>query len=308
MKQPSVLFIVGPTAVGKTALSVKIAEKTGAEIISADSRQIYKYLDIGTAKVEDHLRQKIPHYLIDIRTPDQYFSAGQFADLAREIIRDIINRGKLPVVVGGSGLYIRALIDGFFSGKVRDESIRRILDEELGAKGLEALYQELMQVDPAYALKISPNDPHRILRALEVYRATGKPFTDWHKKKPAPAFFRPVQFGLTMERSLLYQRINQRVDEMLKFGLIDEVQKILQMGFSKELNALNTVGYKEVIQYINQEISYSEMLELIKRHTRQFAKRQLTWFKKDKRINWLDVSHITDWDAIAEKILKELDK
>lgn len=295
--------IVGPTAVGKTRLSLLLAERLPVEVISADSRQIYKLMDIGTAKAPQHIRATVPHHFIDICTPDQTFSAGQFGEQARNTVQDIFGRNKLPVVAGGSGLYIRALLDGFFERQIKDEDIRRRLEDELAQKGLDNLYSQLQQVDPAYAQKISKNDPQRIMRALEVYRASGRPLSFWHQQKTNAAPFPFFQIGLTMERSALYRRINQRVDEMLHQGLVEEVKTLLQKGYSPQLNALNTVGYKEVVAYLKGALSFEEMVGEIKKNSRRYAKRQLTWFKKDQRIEWYEINDAGDLPAICDTIL-----
>ncbi len=296
--------ILGPTAVGKTRLSLLLAERLPLEVISADSRQIYKYMDIGTAKAPLQMREKIPHHFIDICTPDEDFSAGQFAEQARQTVEKIFDRKKLPLVVGGSGLYIRALLDGFFERQIKDEDVRKQLDEELRQNGLGALYDQLLKIDPVYAQKISQNDPQRILRALEVFRISGRPFSAWHKQKTKAAPFAFFQIGLTMERNALYRRINQRVDEMLHSGLTEEVRALLQKGYPAQLNALKTVGYKEVIAYLEDRISFEKMVEEIKKNSRRYAKRQMTWFKKDDRIRWFEINGSGDLPEIRDEILK----
>jgi len=298
--------ILGPTAVGKTELSLLLAERLPLEVISADSRQIYKYMDIGTAKVAPAVREKVPHHFIDICTPEQTFSAGQFAGQARQTIERIFKTNKLPLVVGGSGLYIRALLDGFFEQHIRDEALRQQLDEELRHKGLPAMYQQLTEVDPVYAQKIDKNDRQRILRALEVFRSSGRPFSAWHRQQSVAAPFAFFQIGLTMERGALYQRINLRVERMMELGLVEEVKNLLNNHYSAELNALNTVGYKEVIKYLKGGFTFSEMTEEIKKNTRRYAKRQMTWFKKDERIRWFEVANIKELLQVRDEILKLL--
>ena len=225
----TVPIVVGPTAVGKTTLSVMLANKLPIEVVSADSRQIYRYLDIGTAKVSEEIRQRIPHYMIDICDPDEYFSAGMYSRISRKVIDEIHQRGKIPVVVGGSGFYISALIDGIFDVEVHDENIRQELKEYEEKNGLEDLYHELQKCDPEYAAKISPTDTQRIFRSLEVYRATGRNLSSWHKQDSEPAKFKPVMFGITMEREDLYNRIDRRVREMFEQGLMDEAQKLIHI-------------------------------------------------------------------------------
>jgi len=296
-------IIVGPTAVGKTALSILLAQKLNSEIISADSRQIFKYMDIGTAKVERDLQQKIPHHFIDILEPDAYYSAGMFAKAARLKIYELLQREILPIVVGGSGLYIRALTDGIFEVDAKDEVLRNNLLKRAEQEGLEALYKELQNVDPVYSAKLSTNDKRRILRALEVYLITGRSFSDWHNEKTEPALFETIFFGLNSDRPQLYNRINERVEQMLQQGLVDEVQKLQQMGYHRKLNALNTVGYKEVFSYLAGEITFSEMSDLIKRNSRRYAKRQLTWYNADQRIKWFNVKDKSSLVDILSKII-----
>ncbi len=302
-KRMKVHIIVGPTAVGKTALSLLIAEKRPIEVISADSRQIYRYMDIGTAKVSSEIRRQIPHHFIDICTPDAYYSAGMFGKQARQTVEEIVSRGNIPLVVGGSGLYIRALVDGIFELEARDETVRRQLERRLQNEGLPALYRELHKVDPTYAAKISANDRQRILRSLEVFYVTGKPFSAWHEQKTEPAPFEAVFWGLTAERAALYRRINDRVLRMLQEGLEEEVRHLLEMGYSPQLNALNTVGYKEVIEYLDGIFSRETMIELIQRNSRRYAKRQLTWFRADKRIAWYEIAEERDLEKLAAKIV-----
>ena len=297
-------IIVGPTAIGKTNLSMLLAEKRPSEIISADSRQIYCYMDIGTAKVDKKSREKIPHHMIDICNPDEYFSAGMFSKIARKIIDDIVKKEKIPIVVGGSGFYIHALIDGIFDMHIHDNEIRTQLRERARDEGLEALYLELQKYDPEYANKISANDKQRIFRSLEVYKATGLSFSEWHKQSANPADFKYKLIGLDMDRRALYKRIEDRVDKMLNDGLIEEVKHLQQLGYNSELNALKTVGYKEVFAYFNAEINHDTMIDLIKQNTRRYAKRQLTWFRRDARIEWMQSSGKGDLDLIAQNLSK----
>jgi len=246
-------IIAGPTASGKTYLSICLAEYLDIEVVSADSRQVYRYMDIGTAKVSKSERSKVPHHFIDICNPDEYYSAGMFSPEARKTINDIQSADKVPVVAGGSGLYIKALIDGFFEGDLKDAEIRKNLDDELKINGLDSLYKQVLADDPEYSEKISRNDTQRILRCLEVYRITGTPFSQWINQKSKGASFQPLMFGLRMEREQLYKRINDRVDEMFAQGLLDEVRGLLKMGYTPEMNALNTVGYKEVFLYFDKK-------------------------------------------------------
>jgi len=287
MKAIPVIFILGPTAVGKTQLSIALAKKIDAEIISADSRQVYKYMDIGTAKPSLDEQNGIPHHLLDKAFPDQLYNAGKFASDANEIIKYLRLRNKNAIVSGGTGLYIKALVDGLIPVDFSNESIRNDLEKRFLDEGLNKLYKSLEQLDPLLAKQLNPNDKQRILRGLEVVLSTGRPLSEWHKMPTTKTEFAYKMFGLSLDRDQLYHRINQRVDRMLQVGLIDEVDRLLQMGYSKS-HALNAVGYKELIAFRAGEISYNEMVELIKRNSRRYAKRQLTWFRKDQRIQWID--------------------
>lgn len=301
----SVILIVGPTGIGKTYLSTKIAEHLDVEIISADSRQIYRRLDIGTAKPEPEILEAIPHHLINFLRPDEYFSAGMFSQVGRRIIEQIQTRNNTALVVGGSGLYIRALIDGLHNIDIRDEKIRHSLRKRIINEGIDKLYRELKLIDPKLVKKIESNDKQRILRGLEVYLKTGKKMSDLQEAETQKADFIPVMFGLNAERSYLYERINQRVDDMLEQGFLAEAANLKIAGYSKELNSLNTVGYKEIFEYLDDKISYDEMIELIKRNSRRYAKRQLTWFRKDERIKWLTITKNTDFSQVALEIVEE---
>jgi tRNA dimethylallyltransferase len=305
LKSRPVLFLVGPTGIGKTALSVSIAEILPMEIISADSRQIFKYMDIGTAKPSKDILKKIPHHLISFLRPEEYFSAGLYSKMSRKIIDQLFERNKIPFVVGGSGLYIKALIEGFFELEIRDEKIRVSLRKRLLKEGTESLYNELRKCDPELANSIQPNDKQRILRGLEVYLSSGQKLSKLQEDPSVPPDFESVLFGIRCDRKLLYDRINNRVDEMIENGLLNEVLNLKKKGFSSDLNALNTVGYKEVFEYTNNILNYDEMIELIKRNTRQYAKRQMTWFNKNKDIRWKDINEKTEFRQLANEIVEE---
>lgn len=301
-----VIVNVGPTCSGKTNLSIKIAQLIPSEIISADSRQFYKYLDIGTAKPSKDQLNKIPHHLIDFLDPSENYDVSMFEKDAERNIEEIFKKTKIPIVVGGSGLYIKALIDGIFETANKDEEYRKELLQKRKELGNEFLYEKLKKVDPVSADKMLPQNWKRVMRALEVFHTTGEPIWKHHQKQSPSKekkynFF---QFGLNWERETLYENINRRVDWMIENSLVDEVKKILGMGYDKNLNSLNTVGYKEIIQYLDGEISLERAIELIKRNTRHYAKRQITWFRKDKRIHWFDVESVNDLDKIAEEIVK----
>ena len=304
MKRPRILALVGPTASGKTSISLHLAGLLNGEIVSADSRQIYKYLDIGTAKPSAGDRRKVKHHFIDVLELGEYYSAGQYGQDARTIIGRIFGRGKLPILVGGSGLYVRAVIDGLFEGPGRDAEIRGQLMERLEAEDLASLLSTLKKVDPASAAKMREPTARRVIRALEVFYLSGRPLSELQARQAAKVEFTAIQFGLDWERKELYDRINQRVDRMISDGLVDEVRDLQKRGYDRRLNALNTVGYKEVFDYLEGSLSSHEMVALIKQNTRRFAKRQMTWFRADKRIQWIPMSKeklsSNVADAIAE--------
>ncbi|MBP8975445.1 MAG: tRNA (adenosine(37)-N6)-dimethylallyltransferase MiaA [Bacteroidetes bacterium] len=298
----TLLAIVGPTASGKSHLGILVARRLNGEIISADSRQVYKYLSIGTAKPSEEERCGIPHHFMDICEPTQEYSAGQFGIEARQTIDELFARNSQPILVGGSGLYIKAIIDGLFESEERSEEIRRQLEEEYRQHGVQWLYEKLQQVDPKTANTIDRNNIRRLIRALEIYYVTGKPKSLHVEVQQSAPPFSTLQIGLEWNRVELYNRIEQRVDEMLTKGLVDEVKMLQEKGCSPKLNALNTVGYKEAFEFLDGKISYDTMVALIKRNTRRFAKRQLTWFRADKRIRWFPVQKDTDWDQLADEI------
>jgi tRNA dimethylallyltransferase len=299
-----IIVILGPTGVGKTDLSIQISKKFPVEIISADSRQLYKYLDIGTAKPPKSVLKTVPHHFINMLNPDEYYSAGKFCKDARQKIEEIFTRQKVPLVVGGAGLYVKALLDGFFEGELRNENIRKSLQKRLEREGSKPLYKDLLKIDKATAGKLHPNNGKQIIRALEVYLSTGELLSELQKKKmPAPDF-QALKFGLVKERQKLYEDIDRRVDQMFADGLLAEVAAILEMEYDKTLNSLNTVGYKEVIQYIEGNIDYETCVELIKRNSRHYAKRQLTWFRPEEDIRWYKVEDAGQFPEIASEIVE----
>ncbi len=301
-----VICIVGPTCSGKTSLSIQLADLLGTDIISADSRQVYKYLTIGTAKPSNSQLQIIKHHFIDALYPDEYFNVSIFEQKSLSIFEKLLSENKTPVVVGGSGLYIKALIDGIFDAADTDEEIRCDLLNKKNLFGNEYLYNELKNVDPESADKMLPQNWKRVIRALEVYYTTGLPIWKLQLEYKRESNIKFLQYGLQWNRELLYKNIEKRVDEMITNGLIDEVKNVLSMGYSEELNSLNSVGYKEIISYLNKDISLEKAIELIKRNTRRFAKRQMTWFRKDDRIKWFDVNIENDLVFACEKIYDEL--
>ncbi|WP_418792480.1 tRNA (adenosine(37)-N6)-dimethylallyltransferase MiaA [Phosphitispora sp. TUW77] len=301
------IVIVGPTAVGKTEIGVKVAQKINGAIISGDSMQVYRYMDIGTAKPTMDEMGGIQHYLIDCINPDEEFNAAIFQNLVDKHMISIHNNGNLPIIVGGTGLYIRSVIDYYdFTPPGENQVKRRELRKLSDVQGNEPLVKMLKQVDPVSAGRIHPNDTRRLIRALEVYYSTGLPLSNFqYHTESLPPKFNLAYFGLTMDRGKLYQRIEKRVDAMISRGLVNEVNKLLEMGYGAYHSSMQAIGYKEIIDYLNGVYSLKEAVELIKRNTRRFAKRQLTWFRKDSRIKWKDVESYTNLDEIANEIVDE---
>ncbi len=298
-----VIVIAGPTCSGKSDLALQLARKLKSEIISADSRQVFKYLNIGTAKPGRSELSVIKHHFIDELDPAEDFNVSKFENRALKIIDDLFERDINPIVAGGSGLYIKALIDGIFDEVDTDEEYRKLLHEWKNKYGNEYLYEKLTTIDPVSAEKMLPQNWKRVMRALEVFHLTGKPIWQFHQKYEREERFNFVQFGIEWERSKLYDRINNRVESMIADGLVDEVKKILEMGYSSNLNSLITVGYKEIIEYMSGSITLERAIELIKRNTRRYAKRQLTWFRKDERIEWIKFNDDTDFSNVADYII-----
>jgi len=301
---PRVTILAGPTASGKTALSFLICERLPCEIISADSRQIYKSMDIGTAKPTPVERAGARHHCIDLLDPDVDFSAGRYGPLARQAVRDVLSRGAVPLVVGGSGLYIRALVDGIFEGRFRDEDARQRMREEVEAVGPEALHRRLASLDPEAATKIHPNDAKRIIRALEVLIASGVAISKLQRERTVRADFHLLMFGLDWPRDLLYRRIDERVDSMLSAGLVQEVRDLASRGYSLRNNALDSVGYREILMHLEGALDLDAAVDLIKQKTRRFAKRQMTWFRGDPRIRWFQVESVEEFSGITEQIVE----
>lgn len=287
MNKSAIIIISGPTAVGKSKLAIELAEYNG-EIISADSMQVYRYLDIGTAKPEKELLNKVKHHLINIKNPDEEYNAFDFVQDAEKAIKQIYIRGKFPYLVGGTGLYLRSLVYGLSEVPGRNEEIREHLEKQVQQQGLNALYTELSKVDHKYASVIDKHDPVRIIRALEVYHLTGKPFSCFADKQNRQPRYNVLWLGLNMERSKLYARIDQRTEMMYNNGLIRETASLLRKGYSAELISKKGIGYSEVIDFIQGKISKQEAVEITSKKTRNYAKRQLTWFKKEKLIKWFD--------------------
>jgi tRNA dimethylallyltransferase len=301
---PRVLVLVGPTASGKSAIAMQLADMLGGEIISADSRQVYRFLDIGTAKPSAEDRRRIPHHFIDEVSPDREYNAGEFGVEARKRIAAILDRKRTPVVVGGSGLYVQSLIDGLFEGPGADKAFRSRLEEMVEEGNVTDLIRQLATVDPETAAKADPSKPRRIIRALEVFHLTGLPLSHHHSIHPIDIPFTPVLSGLSWERTVLYERINARCESMLRQGLLDEVDRLAGSGYTPRLNALNTVGYAEAFAFRRGEIPYDEMVRLFKQNTRRYAKRQLTWFRRDRRIRWFHRYRDGDEQEVARSIMR----
>jgi len=297
-----VVVIAGPTCSGKSYLGLKLAQLINSEIISADSRQIYKGLNIGTAKPTSEELRKVKHHFINILNPDEDYDANKFSIDAENVIYDIHKREKTALVIGGSGLYVKALIDGIVDSADKDEDLRNELLQKKEKYGNEFLYNELIKVDPISAEKMLPQNWKRVIRALEVFYLTGKPIWQHHSSQNKNLKFSFYQIGLNWNREVLYTRIEKRVDKMIEDGLVDEVKCILSDGYDKNLNSLNTVGYKEIISYLENEITLERAIELIKRNTRRYAKRQLTWFRADERIKWFNVSSQKDLDDLTLRL------
>ncbi len=298
------LCLLGPTAVGKTEIAIQLAQCLNAEIVSVDSRQIYRQMDIGTAKPTPEEQQQARHHLIDCADISQPFSVADYQSLADTVIADIQSRGKRVLLVGGAGLYFRAIVDGLFEGPGADQSLRKRLEQEASQHGAGVLHERLRACDPESADRIHPNNLIRVIRALEVYELTGTPMSElqqqWHPEKQRYPF---VAFCLTMPRAQLYHRIEQRVDVMLANGLIAEVESLLAAGYARDSVALQSFGYRELIAYLDGKCPYVEAISQLKQNTRRFAKRQLTWFRKDTRLEWIDRESTLD---IVGDILKKI--
>ena len=289
MKKQQVIVIAGPTASGKTKLAIELAKKVNGEIISCDSMQIYKDMNIGTAKPTVEEMQGIPHYMIDIISPEERFSVSDYKKMAEQKIEEVLQKGKVPILVGGTGLYVNSLIYGIEFVEIEyDEKYRQALEKRVETEGLQKLYEEAKQIDAEAMKIISPNDKKRILRVLEIFHQTGMTKTkqDELSRKNGPKYDYKV-FAINIDREILYDRINKRVDQMLENGLVKEVEDIYEK-YNAFPTAMQGIGYKEVVEYLQKDISEQEMIDKIKQESRRYAKRQLTWFRKNKEIIWLD--------------------
>lgn len=292
---PLLLVILGATASGKSSLALRAALSFGGEIVNCDSVQVYRELEIGTARPSAEMQRQVPHHLYGVIAPDQYYSAGRYMAEARSICREIAGRGRIPIVVGGTGLYLRALLEGVFQGPGRSEPLRLRLHELAAEKGPHYLHRMLARKDAVAAARIQPRDRMRTVRALEVYFSTGIPISRLHSPQPEARFrqepltgFRILKVGLNLPRQILYDRIHRRVAEMFRAGLLEEVQRLLQKGYSPSAKAFSALGYRQVLAHLRGEITLERAVELTCRDTRRYAKRQLTWFRKEKGLFWIE--------------------
>ncbi|MFQ5929864.1 MAG: tRNA (adenosine(37)-N6)-dimethylallyltransferase MiaA [Acidobacteriota bacterium] len=279
--------LVGPTASGKSTLAVRAAQALDGEVVNCDSVQVYRSLDVGTAKPTEEQRRQVPHHLYDIIDPDQYFSAGRYMVEARKVCREIAQPGQIPFVVGGSGLYLRALLEGVFEGPARSEEIRERLRKIGCRKGLDYLHRLLKKKDPQAALRVQPGDRIRIVRALEIYFLTGKPISELQPRREPLKDLSILKIGLNLPRSILYDRINRRVSQMFRSGLIEEVNQLLDRGYSPDCKGFEALGYRHAISLLGGNLSREEAIKLTQRDTRRYAKRQMTWFRREEDIHWL---------------------
>ena len=287
-KKPPIVVICGPTGIGKTSVGIEMATTFQGEIVSADSMQVYRYMDIGTDKPTFAEQERAPHHMIDIADPDQPFDAARYASEARRIIKRLHTRSLLPLVVGGTGLYIKALIRGLFEGGEGHPEARKRLHDEIAAYGIEYLHRRLGRCDPETAQKIHPHDTYRIIRALEIYETTQQTISQHQKThRFSESRYDVLKIGLTMDKALLYERINHRVDGMLADGLRNEVESLLARGYARDLKSMQSIGYRHMVDLIGGRLSREEALRTFKRDTRRYAKRQMTWFRADREIVWV---------------------
>ncbi|WP_368298508.1 tRNA (adenosine(37)-N6)-dimethylallyltransferase MiaA [Cytobacillus firmus] len=301
IEKEKLAVLIGPTAVGKTKLSILLAKRFNAEIISGDSMQIYKSMDIGTAKIKEEEMEGIPHHLIDIKNPEDPFSAAEFQKLVRSKITEVTSRGKLPMIVGGTGLYIQSVIyDYQFSDAPSDEEFRKTLEERAEREGNNALFKELLAIDPDSAEKIHPNNIRRVVRALEIYHCSGKPMSHYQENQDPELLYDTALIGLTMDRETLYERINFRVEIMMKEGLLEEVRSLYDQGL-KDCQSIQAIGYKELYDYFNGCVSLEDAVGNLKQNSRRYAKRQLTWFRNKMNVEWFDMSDSVDPHEFEKK-------
>jgi len=301
--KPNLLVLVGPTAVGKTKLSIEIAKAFSCEIISGDSMQVYRGMDIGTAKIQSSEMEGIPHHLIDVLNPDEPFSVAQFQDSCRQLIPEIGERGKLPFIVGGTGLYVESVCYEYqFTDTGADEGFRSQMQNIADGEGNEALHARLAAVDPQSAERLHPNDVRRVIRALEIYHMSGMTLSSQLESQNKQSPYNLCIIGLTMDRQMLYNRIEQRIDEMMDAGLVDEVRSLLGRGFTRNLISMQGLGYKEILEHLEDGVPLEDAVTKLKRDTRRFAKRQLSWFRHMKDISWVDVTDHKNFSGNLEAV------
>lgn len=296
------VVIIGPTAVGKTKLSIELAKRFNGEIISGDSMQIYRKMDIGTAKIKENEMEGIPHHLIDIKEPAESFSVAEFQHLVRAKINEISGKGELPIIVGGTGLYIQSVIyDYQFSDAPADEVFRFMLEAKVKEIGNDALYQELVGIDPVSASQIHPNNVRRVIRALEIYHCTNKTMSEYQNEQQPDLLYDTALIGLTMEREMLYERINYRVALMMEEGLLEEVKALYQQGL-RDCQSIQAIGYKEIYEFLDGKVTMNEAAENLKQNSRRYAKRQLTWFRNKMDVEWFDMTDVQNFEKKINEI------
>lgn len=299
------VVLVGPTAIGKSRLAIEVALALGTEIVTADSTQVYRGMNIGTDTPSDADRQGVPHRVIDVVEPDEPFNAGEFRRRALRAITRLHDQGRLPLVVGGTGLYVRALLHGLWAGPPVDRVLRRALEAEARDRGDGAMYQELRCADPDTARRLHPRDAIKVRRALEVYRQTGVPLSQAHQQHRGQArpAFRALVLGLTMERAMLYRRIDQRIDDELAKGLVGETQTLLARGYSRNLVSMKSLGYRQMAGYLEGDCTFDEAVRQLKRDTRRYAKRQMTWFRKEPGLQWVEIQADESMPSVARRLM-----
>ncbi|EGO86639.1 tRNA (adenosine(37)-N6)-dimethylallyltransferase MiaA [Clostridium botulinum C] len=306
MKQ-DLFILAGPTAVGKTDISIKLAEKLNGEIISADSMQIYKHMDIGSAKITEEEKHGIKHYMIDFVDPLDEFSVAEFKEKSKNTIESIASKGKLPMIVGGTGFYIDSLIFNYdFANTYKDEEYREYLKNLADKKGKEYVHELLKDIDEESYKRLYPNDLKRVIRALEVFKLTNKTISEFNEEQDKFDIpYNVYYFVLNMDRSKLYERINKRVDIMIERGLVEEVKMLRSMGCTADMQSMKGIGYKEILYYLDGKMTLEDAIELIKKGSRNYAKRQLTWFRKDKRVIWIDKDQYENDSEICNAIVEK---
>ncbi len=305
--QNPIVALIGPTAIGKTSLSIKLAQKYDFEIISVDSMQVYRYMDIGTAKITRKEMEGIPHHLIDVVNPDESFNAGIFEKMAIKAVNEILSRGRNVLLTGGTGLYLSALLNGLLENIPVFPEIRKEIETELKVSGPDVLHKKLSSVDCISAKRIHPNDSQRLVRALEIFRGTNRTwssFIEEHRHKKKLRFTNTLIIGLRCSREKLYHRIDRRSEEMLENGLYDEVQGLFEMGYGAELKSMKAIGYSHMVKFINGEWARSELIDNLSRDTRRYAKRQFTWFNRINKIDWVETENFHGVDEKVSNFLK----